>query len=150
MSKRMALPFAVMGLVLSAGPIVNASDGRGAIDAQTVEFCDLQKNTEKFNGKMVRVRALWKTDFEESTLSAPSCTYPRPFIWVDFEKSWESRTSWRFRHATDRVRWGMHDVVFVGMIRTGGHFGHQDMYSDVLQVYRVEGVRQLGSFRPFP
>ena len=150
MSKRMALPLGVMIPLLAAGLIGNASDRHGVTDAQTVEFCDLQKNTEKFNGKMVRVRALWKTDFEESTLSAPSCAYPLPSIWVDFEKSWESRTSWRVRHATDRVRWGMHDVVSVGMIRTGGRFGHQDMYSDVIEVYRVEAVRQLGSFRPFP
>jgi hypothetical protein len=128
----------------------DAPDRRAAIHAQTVEFCDLQKNTEKLNGKMVRVRALWKTDFEQSTLTAPSCVFPLPTIWVDFEKSWESRTSWRHRHATNHVKWGMHDVVFVGIMRTGGRFGHQDMYSDVIQVHRVEAVRPLGSFRPFP
>jgi hypothetical protein len=70
--------------------------------------------------------------------------------WVEFDKSWESRTPWRLRRAIDGIKWGAQtDVVFIGKVRTGS-FGHMDMYPMLLEVYKVEAVRPSGSFRPLP
>ena len=140
--------------------VVLAVVGRGAVTdstndavggAQTVAYCEVQSNPGAFKDKMIRVRALYQTDFEHSALTAASCTAPIPMTWVDFEKSWESRTSWRLHRATDRVKWRVQaDVVFVGRFRTGGHFGHMDMYPYLIEVYKVEAIKSSGSFRPLP
>jgi hypothetical protein len=74
-----------------------------------------------------------------------------PLTWVDFEKSWESRTSWRLRRAINGVKWRVQtDVVLVGRFKAGGHFGHMDECPFLLEVYRVEAVKPSGSFRPLP
>ncbi len=120
-------------------------------DAQTVEYCELLNNPDAFAGKITRVRALYETGFEESAFTAPSCPTPLPMTRVEFDRSWQSRTPWRLRHAIDGIKWGAQtDVVFIGKLRTGGKFGHMDMYPLLLEVYKVEAVRPSGSFRPLP
>ncbi len=42
------------------------------------------------------------------------------------------------------------DVVFIGVFRTCGHYGHMDMYPFLFEVYKVEAVRPSGNFRPLP
>lgn len=118
---------------------------------QTVAYCDLLDHNQAFKDKMIRVRALYQTDFEQSALTSPSCALPMLLTWVDFEKSWESRTSWRLRRAIDHCQWRVQiDVVLVGRFKTGNSFGHMGMYPFLLEVYKVEAVKPLGSFRPLP
>jgi hypothetical protein len=120
-------------------------------NAQTVAYCDVLSHPDAFKDKMIRVRALYETDFEESALTAPSCALPFPMTWVKFDESWKSRTSWRVRHAKNNAEWGVQsDVVFIGRLRTDGHFGHLDMYPLLLEVFKVEAVKPSGSFRPLP
>lgn len=120
-------------------------------DAQTVEYCDLLKNLQTFNNKIIRVRVLYQTDFEQSVITAPACSTPIPWTWVDFEKSWESRTGWRIRHAIKHTKWRVQrDVVLIGRFRAKGSFGHMGMYPSCLEVYKVEAVKPSGSFRPMP
>jgi hypothetical protein len=68
-------------------------------DAQTISYCHLIENPRVFDGKLVRVRGLYETDFEKMALTAPSCTTPLLMTWVDFESAWEFRNSWRLRRA---------------------------------------------------
>jgi len=99
---------------------------------------------------MVRVRALYQTDFEESALTSPSRNFRFLRTWVNFEKFWQSRTNWRWRRAINPAKWRVQlDVVLVGQFKVG-KFGHMDMYPEELEVYKVESVRPLGSFRPLP
>jgi len=37
-----------------------------------------------------------------------------------------------------------------GVPGTGGRYGHMDMYPYKLEIYKVEAVRRLGSFRSLP
>jgi len=135
-------------LILAASVALAAS---GIDNPQTVAFCDLLNNPQAFEGKLIRVRALYLTDFEKAVLTAPACAVPRPVTWVSFEKSWESRTSWRLRHAMNGIKWNVEsDVVLVGTFKTGGPFGHLDVYPFLFEVYRVEAVKPSGSFRPLP
>jgi hypothetical protein len=122
-------------------------------DAQTTSYCQLIDNPRLFNGKLVRVRALYETDFEKMALTAPACATPLPLTWLDFESAWEPRTSWRRRRAmyAARSKWNVQtDVVLVGKFRSGGSFGHNGMYPFLLQVYKVEALKPSGSFRPLP
>ena len=119
--------------------------------AQTVAFCEVLDQSEAFNNKLIRVRALYETDFERSALTAPSCATPIPMTWVDFDKNWEHRTRWRVRRAISGQPWRLQtDVVFIGIFRSDGHFGHMDAYPFLFEVYKVEAIRPTGSFRPLP
>lgn len=120
-------------------------------DAQTVAFCQILGKPEAFRNKLIRVRVLYETDFEMAAITAPSCSTPIPATWVEFEKDWEHRTRWRIRRAIDGQQYRVQtDVVFTGIFRTDGHYGHMDMYPFLFQVYKVEAIRPSGSFRPLP
>jgi hypothetical protein len=119
--------------------------------AQTITYCEILSHPETFNNKTIRVRALYETDFESAALTAPSCNALVPMTWVEFEESWESRTRWRLRHALANQKWRVQrDVVFIGVFKTDGHYGHMDMYPFLFKVYKVEAVRPFGKFRPLP
>lgn len=119
--------------------------------AQTVAYCEVLNHPEAFKDKTIRVRALYETDFERAALTAPSCYTPIPMTWVEFEESWESRTGWRHRRALSAQKWRVPmDVVFIGVFKADGHYGHMDMYPFLFEVYKVEAVRASGNFRPLP
>jgi hypothetical protein len=127
------------------------SDSADLTDAKTVAYCDILNNSEAFKNKLVRVRALYETGFELSAITAPSCSTLIPMTWVEYEKEWEHRTRWRIRHVINGQQWGVQlDVVFIGIFRTGGHYGHEDMYPFLFDVYKVESIRPSGSFRSMP
>ena len=121
-------------------------------DIPTVEFCDLSGRL--YNNKIVRVRALYRSDFEESSLFSPDCYVPN-FVWVTFDPSHRSCTNKKVQKKLNKVKWGRDvDVVFVGRLETGGDgaggYGHMDMYAMQFVVTCVEDVKPLGSFRPLP
>ncbi|MGA9042531.1 MAG: hypothetical protein WB421_18515 [Terriglobales bacterium] len=129
---------------------VRPSDGTVA-GARTVTYCDVQQHPEKYSNSMIRVRALYETDFEKSVISAPSCSTPLPMTWVSFDKHWESRTARRVRHAISNAKPGVQmDVVFVGVFKTDAHYGHMDMYPNLIEVNKVEAAKASGDFRPMP
>lgn len=134
-----------------AQPVAAVSAQDDLPQAQTVAYCDAVKNPRAFADKMIRVRALYQILFEQSAMNAPSCPDPAPATWVEFEKSWEARTSPQLRQAIRGVVPGARtDVVFVGRLRTGGNFGHLGMYAFKIEVYKVESVKPFGSFQPLP
>ena len=51
-------------------------------NAKTITYCELLDNAHEFEGKMVRIRALYQTDFEQSALTAPSCATSIPLTWL--------------------------------------------------------------------
>ncbi len=133
-----------------ATEVADATNGTIAA-ARTVTLCEVLDSPEKFNNKMIRVRALYETDFEKAVITSPFCSSPLPMTWVKFEKQWESRTTRGVRHALSSLKWGIQaDVVFIGLLKTGGHFGHLDMYPFLIEVCKEETVRASGSFRPLP
>jgi hypothetical protein len=140
----------VVVTLLVSLPVAAAND---LADAQTISYCHLIENPRAFDGKLVRVRALYETDFEKMALTAPACTTPLPMTWVDIESAWESRTSWRLRRAMTAAgsKWNVQtDVVLVGRFKSGAWFGHNGMYPFLFQVYKVEALKPSGNFRPLP
>lgn len=150
----MNAPYAMVASVVLAivGRCAVADSTTDAIgNVQTVAYCEVLGNPQAFKDKMIRVRALYQTNFEQWALTAPSCASPIPMTWVAFEKSWQSRTSRQLQRAISRVKWGIHsDVIFIGAFKTGGSFGHMGMYQFSIEVYKVEAVKPSGSFRPLP
>jgi hypothetical protein len=126
-------------------------DSADLTNAQTVAYCEILNHPEAFKNKLIRVRALYETDFELAAITAPSCSTATPMTWVEFEKGWEHRTRWRVRRAIGGQQWRVQmDVVIVGIFRTDGDYGHMDMYPFLFDVYKVESIRLPGSFRPLP
>jgi hypothetical protein len=141
---------ALLGIAL-VGQFALAGAKDAIADARTVPYCEVLNTPQAFAGKIVRVRALYQTNFEQMTLTAPSCATPVPMTWVGFERSWESRTGWRLRRAINHAKWGSQtDVVVVGRFQARGSYGHMDMYPFLLEIYKVEAVKPSGSFRPLP
>jgi hypothetical protein len=130
---------------LGAGDIQSQSTGTGAAtnetiaSAQTVAYCDLLDHSEKFKDQMIRVRAVYETDFEKSVITSPSCPTPLPTTWVTFNGHWESRTTRSARKTVSRLKWRVPlDIVFIGKFKTDGPYGHMGLYPLSIEVYKVE------------
>jgi hypothetical protein len=90
---------------------------------------------------MVRVRAMYETDFEKDVITSPSCPTPLPMIWITFDDHWESRTTRGLRKTVSQAKWRVPlDVVFIGKFKTDGRYGHMDMYPLSIEVYKVEAA----------
>jgi hypothetical protein len=142
----------IVGVMQSAP--ANPSGGSNVIpktaEPQTVEFCELLRKAKDYKDKEVRVRALYRTDFEESSLHSPHCYVPL-YVWVKFDPALRGCDNRGAMKKLDKKKWGMSvDVVFIGRLETDGHYGHMDMYSMQFIVTCVEDVKPLGSFRPLP
>lgn len=130
------LPIPVLTLaLLGVGNIQSQSTGTDAAtnqtvaSAQTVAYCDLE-HSEKFTNQMIRVRAMYETDFEKSVITSLSCPTPLPMTWVTFDDHWKRRTTRGLRKTVSQAKWDSPlDVVFIGKLKTGGLYGQMDMYS---------------------
>ena len=90
---------------------------------------------------MIRVQAMYETDFEKSVITSASCPTPLPMVWVDFDDHWESRTGRSVRKAVSNVKWRAPlDVVFIGKFKADGPYGHMNMYPLLIEVYKVEAA----------
>ena len=135
------LAFFAAGNIQSQNTGTDATQNQTVAGAQTVDYCDLLQHSEKFKNQMIRVRALYETDFEKAFITSSACPMPILRTWVDFDGHWESRTTRRVRKTVSRAKWGVPlDVVFVGVFKTGGRYGHMDMYMFSIEVYKVEAA----------
>jgi hypothetical protein len=128
--------------------------------APTVEYCELWRHSEMYDGRIVRVRAVYMTDFEASTIASPACDIPiSSFVgqtWVDYDPIFDKLTQRKWRKKLEHMKWrtGL-DSVFVGRFESTRHdrihgFGHMDMYTSHLVVMSAEQVQSLGKFSALP
>ncbi len=116
----------------------------------TVEFCELLQKAKDYKGKEVRVRALYRSDFEESSLHSPQCYLPT-FVWAKFDPTLRACDGRGALKRLGKKKWGTSvDVVFIGRLEAERSYGHMDMYPMQFVVTCVEAVKPLGSFRPLP
>jgi hypothetical protein len=142
----------IVGLIQSAQ--ANIAGGANVIPNDTkpltVEFCELMQKAKDYKGKEVRVRALYRSDFEESSLHSPQCYLPM-FVWVKFDATLRACASRGAMKRLGKKKWGTSvDVVFIGRLEADRSYGHMDMYPMQFVVTCVEEVKPLGSFRPLP
>jgi hypothetical protein len=143
----------IMTLAISQSGVVNKplSQQSSSTDIPTVEFCQLNG---QYKNKVVRVRALYRSGFEESSLYSPNCYVPN-LVWVKFDPSHRSCTKKNVQKKLDKIKDGQSvDVVFIGRLETegdgAGGYGHMDMYAMQFVVTCVEEVKPSGKFRPLP
>jgi hypothetical protein len=142
----------IAGLIQSAQ--ANIAGGANVIpkdtEPLTVEFCELLQKAKDYKGKEVRVRALYRSNFEESSLHSPQCYLPM-FVWVKFEPTLRVCDDSGAMKWLGKKKWGTSvDVVFIGRLEADRSYGHMDMYPMQFVITCVEAVKPLGSFRPLP
>ena len=147
----LVLAFLVAGNTESQNTATEAATNQILSSAQTVAYCDLLEHSEKFTNQMIRVLAVYETDFEKSVITSPSCPTPLAMTWVTFDSHWESQTTRSVRKTVSKVKWRVPlDVVFIGEFKTDGRYGHMDMYPFSVEVYKVEAATKSKNARTSP
>ncbi len=119
----------------------------GQPGAVEIPYCELMAKAPAFDGKTVRVKAMYETGFEKSVLSAPACAQSP--TWLGLSKGWEKQTDAVVRDRIKDLKWSVPlEVVAVGVFRTDGKFGHMGMYSRYLLVDRFETAGEPAPARP--
>ena len=99
--------------------------------AQATRLCELIRNPEKYNGKLVRVRATWVYGYEWSYLHCLDCDQP---VWLDTSEL-DEKSEKTLRHKPKGA--GNVNVDVEGVFQAGGTFGHQNGYKYQLTAHTV-------------
>lgn len=128
-------------------------------DVATVEYCDLIRNRDLYDGKLVHVRAIFTNDIDKRILSSPLC---RSAIstWLDFRQGgYFHCPSRKVARRMSKVKSGLSaDVVVWGRFEArrqqesdlGPGFGSKGMYSNRLIMNCVMAVGPSAKFKPLP
>ena len=116
-----------------------------------VSYCDLIRNVEKYNGKRVRVSAVYRYGFEWSEMYCPECLNEAR-TWVDLDESFVSSTkpSVRKRIGRHGVKGRTVMVVMAGRFEAGGGYGHMGAYRFRLLASRLERADVILNDSPSP
>lgn len=144
----------VAAVVCLSPLLAGASSARTAArdeERAAVSYCELMRNVEKYDGKRIRVFAVYRYGFEWSELYCPACLN-KARIWVDLDESFVSSTK-----PSVRKRIGEHGfkgrtvkVVMVGRFDAGGGYGHLGAYRFRLLVSRLEKADVILNDSPSP
>jgi len=110
-----------------------------------VEFCDLLKNPNEYEDKLVRVSAIYSFSFEASVLYCPNCEKDGK-AWFDCSKDAESCISKKFKNKFREKHYGTGKtlkVTVVGKFNTGGGFGHFGVFPNQFLTQTVERAEIL-------
>lgn len=122
----------------------------------TVSYCDLIEAAHKYDGKFVRVHAVYANiGGEYSSFVDPTCkgitsgSQQRPAAWLQFGESNTKRSGPRVMEALGDLMKSQHraDLVVVGKFFgpvTGG-YGHLNSYQYKFVVERIEKVEPVSS-----
>jgi hypothetical protein len=131
------------------------------VDVPTLGYCDLVRNPQLYDNRVIRVRGAYSLGFESSTLSSSGC---EGMTWIDFDELYKTCTRKEVDTALDALMSAGEpeslmerkraDVVFLGyfevlpnytikneLVRNG--FGHMGMYSNRITVKCLENAQPL-------
>jgi hypothetical protein len=97
----------------------------------TMTFCELVRDPEKYNGKLVKIRATWIYGFEWSYLHCLDC---EGRVWLD-TSALDEQSEKTLKHTPKGA--GIVNVDVEGVFQTGGTFGHLDGYRYQLMAHTV-------------
>lgn len=131
---------------------VRGQEATAGAEAPTVAFCDLIKQPELYDQKIVRLQATYRYGFEWSELYCADCLEGGR-VWVDFDDSFESRTNpkvaKKINGNEDRGR--TVSVVAAGKFYgSGGNYGHLGRYEFRFVMSRLEKAKVILKDSPVP
>jgi hypothetical protein len=103
---------------------------------ETVSFCDLLRNPERYDGKEVIVRATWRYGFEWSQFYCIDCS-PKQTTWLEISPGLDEESS---RVLQRRPKAGIVNITVRGLFQSGGHFGHLNGYQNRFIARSVSNV----------
>ncbi|HEY2823599.1 MAG TPA: hypothetical protein VGJ06_21315 [Candidatus Acidoferrum sp.] len=108
---------------------------------ESVSFCDLLRNPEKYDGKEVIVRATWRYGFEWSQFYCIDCL-PKQTTWLEISPDLDEKSSRVLRR---RPKSGIVNITVQGIFQSGGHFGHLNGYQNRFIAREVKDVVVVSS-----
>ena len=152
--------------MLCAVSICVSSDAQTSSQIQTVGYCDLIAKPDRFDGKLIRLRAEYDSGWEHSVLADDKCVKTwdaKKLVWVEFERAMASNTkpaimaqfeksTWRpetdrDERIIDKSRSWRVKLTVVGVFRKSKDpefgFGHTNAYPFIIAVSKVERVGTL-------
>lgn len=122
------------------GAALSQKPASGAVRSEqpVLDFCDVVRDPAKYDGKVVRVRGIYRYSFEVSELAGAGCLGKARRAWVSQgDASCPNSKSIGGEEFYGRLV----DIVAVGKFSsTGGHFGHLGEYPFQLQITCVESA----------
>jgi hypothetical protein len=118
---------------------------------ETVSYCDLMRQPAQYNGKVIRVSAIYRYGFEWSTLYCPECI-DETQTWIGFSETFISSTkrSLRKKIGENGFRGKTVKVKLVGRFDGGGGYGHMGVYKYRIIVDRLEEAEVILKDSPSP
>jgi hypothetical protein len=139
------MAFALAGCVSARDVTVASVAADQAASPPTVRFCTLVASPEQFDGRKVRVHAVYRSGFEWSELYCVACRDGRQ-MWLEFGESYEpprTRADRRALHGGHTLAGRTVDVVATGTFHAAGRYGHRGAFDFLFVVERVERARLL-------
>jgi hypothetical protein len=128
----------------------NAQTNRSAkSDIPTVSFCELIQNPELYNGKEVRFRAQYLSEFEASAFGDSNCTTKGKQTWVEFDReSIKASTKPElYRKVEEQVfrcgdnYWCVTEMLVTGVFHADDKgYGHLFQYRFMVTVKNIEEI----------
>jgi hypothetical protein len=95
--------------------------------AQTqIQFCDLLRNSEAYNGKKVVVRATYRYGYEWQQTYCLNCL-EKGKAWLELPSDLDNKSLKSLKHAPKGA--GIVNITVRGTFISGGHYGHLNGYS---------------------
>jgi hypothetical protein len=115
----------------------------------TISYCELIREPELYEGKLVRVSATWYYGFERSSLYHRECMDPENSAWLVFveEAKGCKRTDKITKKLTNDSA-NKADVVVLGTLSGGGRYGHMFYYHRQFVVTCLEKAKQIPADAP--
>jgi len=96
-----------------------------------MKFCELMRDSEKYNGKLVKIRATWIYGFEWSYLHCLDCDTR---VWLNTSEI-DEKSEKMLKHTPGA---GIVNVDVEGVFHAGGHYGHLNGYKYELAAHSVD------------
>ena len=97
-----------------------------AVQSQaSVSFCDLVRSPEKYDGKVVSIRATYRYGFEWQQLYCIDCL-DRGKAWLEIPPDLDNTSDKALRRAPKGA--GIVNLTVQGVFVSGGRFGHMNRY----------------------
>jgi hypothetical protein len=104
----------------------------------TTSFCDLLQNPQKYEGKEVTVRATWRYGFESSELYCLDC-HTTVKTWLEISGDLDDASAKAIKRTPKDF--AIVNITVQGTFRSGGRYGHMDMYPNRFIARKVSDVK---------
>lgn len=138
----------LISLIFSHAPpsVASNSVSNNKVRTPTVTFCELLKHPERYNGKVIHTRAVFRRTGEEvAEFYCSKCLYLGK-VYFDYDENYESQTQPKVWQTI--LREGTVNIIMTGRFQVanvGEGFGHLGMWHYKFIVSRIERVNVISN-----